>query len=284
MATPSIHFKKLSALCLSIFVLLFFTACSQIDRQYTSPNQNDRVQSIVFHYTAENETDSLRILQDPKALISSHYLVANDKIYQLVDLDKRAYHAGVSSWAGRQGLNDTSIGIELVQEVKCGDHFKSCHYLEYSPEQIEQLIIVLKEIKKEFPNIKPTNYVGHQDIAPNRKQDPGPLFPWKALAQQGYGAWYDEEDYQEILQQLTDHPTCALNTTDAINTFEQGLMAYGYPEIDANNQTAVIRAFQTHFAPQSITGEVNVESYVALMALLKKYYPRHYQQLMRCTR
>ncbi|MGB2079518.1 MAG: N-acetylmuramoyl-L-alanine amidase, partial [Vibrio sp.] len=227
----------------------------------------------VFHYTAENEADSLRILQDPNALVSSHYLVGMENIYQLVDLDKRAYHAGYSYWQGRHGLNDTSIGIEIVQEVSCDAQTKTCDYPPYPMQQIDNLITVLSEIKQRHPNIKATAYVGHQDIAPARKQDPGPLFPWQYLAEQGFGAWYETDDYQAIRNNLA-------GKSPSQARFYQGLALYGYPEITDDNAEAIIRAFQTHFTPEEITGQITPASYAALMALLKKYKPRQYQQLM----
>lgn len=252
------------------FSASMLTACAQnvsfpdINTSLVSPNQNDRVQSIVFHYTAETQDRTLELFQDSKAQVSSHFVVSEDNIYQMVDLDKRAWHAGVSYWDGRHGLNDTSIGIEIVQTIQCNPSYSECDYQDFSPKLIANLLLVLEKLKQTYPNIKARNYLGHQDIAPSRKQDPGPRFPWQYLATQGYGAWYDSSDYLTMLDKLKSKPLDEAS-------FYQDLTDYGYPMITDKNKEDVVRAFQTHFTPSVVTGKVTPQAVAALLALKKKY-------------
>lgn len=148
---------------------------------YPSQNFNDRkspVDMIVIHYTGMRSTeDALLRLSDPIAKVSCHYLIDEEgKIYKMVDEDKRAWHAGESSWHGKADINSRSIGIELSNRG----------IEEFPREQIHALILLCHDIAKRH-DILPHNIVGHSDIAPARKADPGPKFPWKALAGAGIG-------------------------------------------------------------------------------------------------
>src|SRR5690606_9759033 len=107
-------------------------------------------------------------------------------VYQLVDESRRAWHAGASSWYGRSGVNSGSIGVEVVNPGKRDETWSA-----YSPRQIATLATLLRDLISRH-QVKPQNIVGHSDIAPQRKIDPGPLFPWKKLADEGIGRWYDE--------------------------------------------------------------------------------------------
>ena len=116
----------------------------------------------------------------------------------------RAWHAGRSYWHGQRDLNFSSIGIEIVNESGCDapiqslenseTFYVSCQFKPFSDEQIRAVVSLLKDILRRHPEIKPINIVGHSDIAPNRKVDPGPTFPWKTLYNSGIGTWYEEED------------------------------------------------------------------------------------------
>ena len=150
---------------------------------YTSPNFNERIgyvapTMIVIHYTGmKTAQDALERLCDPAAEVSAHYVIDEDgTLYQLVEEDKRAWHAGVSEWEGETDINSASIGIELVNP---GHEFG---YREFPPEQMEALSELCKDIMARHDI---GTVLGHSDVAPERKQDPGELFDWGWLAEQG---------------------------------------------------------------------------------------------------
>jgi len=152
-----------------------------------SPNFNERAngkkpEMIILHYTGGKNTEyALNILSDATraARVSCHYLIdESGKIYEMVAEKKRAWHAGVSKWHNETDINSISIGIELSNRDN----------KPYPPKQISALSKLCNDIIKRY-NIKPANILGHSDIAPNRKQDPGEHFPWKNLAKQDIGIW-----------------------------------------------------------------------------------------------
>ncbi|WP_339741735.1 N-acetylmuramoyl-L-alanine amidase [uncultured Maricaulis sp.] len=148
-----------------------------------SPNFNDRklpVSLIVLHYTGmENGAVALERMCDPAAEVSAHYMVEEDgRVFQLVDEDKRAWHAGVSAWRGETDINSASIGIEIVN----GGHDYGLP--DFPAIQIEAVIHLVADIMARH-GIGPEGVVGHSDIAPGRKQDPGEKFPWHRLAAAG---------------------------------------------------------------------------------------------------
>ncbi len=152
---------------------------------HPSPNFNDRKDGkkpelVVIHFTGMDSTAAaLERLCDPQAEVSAHYLIDEEgNIYHLVDEDKRAWHAGVSGWNGQEDINSVSIGIELSN--RNGNA--------YPPKQIFALALLCKDIMHRH-NIPPENVVGHSDIAPDRKDDPGAHFPWKMLSRHGIGKW-----------------------------------------------------------------------------------------------
>lgn len=153
---------------------------------FPSPNYNERpkntlIDTVVIHYTDTMTVEhALDILTDPKAEVSSHYLIDLDgTIYQLVDDQKRAWHAGVSSWKERTNINNCSIGIELQNKGEIG--FKINGYFDDFPqEQIKKLCELVRFLMKKHP-IKKDLILGHSDIAPDRKKDPGEKFPWDIL-------------------------------------------------------------------------------------------------------
>jgi N-acetylmuramoyl-L-alanine amidase len=154
-----------------------------------SPNSAPRpagsvVDTLVLHYTELPLQDSIDILSDAtrEHRVSAHYVLAEDgTVYRLVPEDRVAWHAGRSSWRGREALNGTSIGIEIVNLH--GDRH------DYPPKQVAALIALCRAILARHPAIVPRNVVGHSDVAPTRKIDPGLRFPWKALAEAGIGLW-----------------------------------------------------------------------------------------------
>jgi N-acetylmuramoyl-L-alanine amidase len=214
-----------------------------------SPNFNERqlpVSMIVLHYTGMQSAEAaLARLTDPAAEVSAHYLIDEDgTIHRLVAEDKRAWHAGQSHWRGITDINSASVGIELVNP---GHEFG---YREFAPAQIEALIPLLSEIKERH-EITRGNIVGHSDIAPTRKQDPGELFPWAQLAR---------------LRLALPRPT--RNLMDPLWSdagFLLALERFGY---EVTDQLAAVVAFQRRFRPELIDGEIDGECRCLLLALL----------------
>lgn len=215
---------------------------------FPSKNYNERplnceIDILVIHYTGmPGASQALKRMCNPAAKVSAHYLVNEEgEIFQLISEKKRAWHAGISSWRNNSDINDRSIGIELANP---GHEYGYKHFPE---PQISKLIELAKDIIKRHP-IPARNIIGHSDIAPTRKKDPGELFDWRNLALNGVGYW----------------PTAGnQNTTSQINVsnFESALQKYGY---ETNNLTATIVAFQRHFLPENCNGQPNKEMFKML--------------------
>jgi N-acetylmuramoyl-L-alanine amidase len=187
-----------------------------------SPNYDARrANFVVIHHTsAATAQQSLAVLTDPARRVSSHYLIGRDgTIFHLVDEGARAWHAGDSYWGGQRDMNSASIGIELDN-----DGFEP-----FAGAQIDTLLALLADVKTRH-NIPAANFIGHADIAPGRKVDPSALFPWRRLAQSGFGLWCDPP-YPLPPQGLD---------TDTL------LQALGY---NVWNIDAAISAFKLHFVP-----------------------------------
>jgi N-acetyl-anhydromuramyl-L-alanine amidase AmpD len=258
---------------------------------HPSPNEDDRVRFLVLHYTDGSFQRSLHHLTNPgaPAPVSSHYLLTapgapapGPRVYRLVDENRRAWHAGVSHWQGRTALNDTSIGIEIVYEPICnsgiaangaaaqGTAGTDCVYPEYPPAQIETLIRLARDVLSRHPEIDPTGVVGHSDIAPDRKVDPGPRFPWQRLHQAGIGAWYDAADVARFVERLETMPL-------SLSLLQEALRAYGYDiavsgVLDPPTRAALF-AFQTHFLPEQRGAEPDARITAIALALLARYRP-----------
>ena len=281
------------------FLLAFNTvACTGLQTTDSS-NQNSRVSIIVIHHTTANFEDSLQILTKPSDYpVSSHYLIPEPgdqtydksalKIYQLVDESRRAWHAGTSYWAGKSGLNDQSIGIELVNRAWCHTGVKGvnpntdgpdrlCFYPDFADGQIALLTDLLDEILKRHPDVKPTHIIGHSDIAPDRKTDPGPRFPWQRLAALGYGAWYDDAAVIRYWERFRVTPLPLINVQKALAVYGYNIELTGE---DDEQTRDVVRAFQLHFRPWEVTREMTPESTATLFALLDKYYPEQLDELL----
>jgi N-acetylmuramoyl-L-alanine amidase len=197
-----------------------------------SPNQDERpcaIDMLVLHYTGMQSCQAaVERLCDPAAKVSSHYVVDEDgTVYRLVPEARRAFHAGVSYWRGRRVLNDPSIGIEIVNPG---------HEWGYRPFPPEQMAAVRKLCLGILSRhaIPAGNVVGHSDIAPTRKQDPGELFDWRGLAEAGIGLWPGEagDDPKDV---------------------PAALRGIGYEF----GSTADLIAFQRHWAPESPLGEAD---------------------------
>lgn len=244
---------------------------------FPSVGQNFRQKYIILHYTALDNDKSVRVLTEQS--VSSHYLVndSDDKeIYQLVDENKRSYHAGISAWRSDAMLNDTSIGIEIVNTGYVTDASGAKVFPDFPENQIKKVAALVKDIADRYM-IPPTNILGHSDIAPTRKQDPGPKFPWKRLYEDyQVGMWYDDAVMQSFLSQINPE-TYPLDsaTTEFIYNYQLALKKLGYG-IDANGRIddatkKTIEAFQYHFRPEKYDGVMDAESWAILQALNQKY-------------
>ncbi len=280
-------------------LFLFVSACSSLSVVDTpSSNQDSRIHFLVLHFTSEHFAESLRLLAEPVGRrVSVHYLVPEPgdetytrsslQVHQLVPEARRARHAGTSYWRGWQSLNSSSIGIEIVNRSACINKNpdaeltkpddQECTFLAFPEEQLEMVVALTQDILARNPDIDPADIIGHADIAPNRRVDPGPLFPWKRLYEGGVGAWYDEETAGRYRRQLEEYPPDIL-------LIQRALRAYGYrveptAEHDAQTQFAV-RAFQMHFRPTGHSGQMDVESAAILFSLLDKYRGRELRELL----
>jgi N-acetylmuramoyl-L-alanine amidase len=220
-----------------------------------SPNHAPRpadavVDVLVLHYTELPLEESLEILRDDRRAhrVSAHYLLAEDgTLYRLVPEDRVAWHAGRSHWRGREALNATAIGVEIVNLH--GDQH------DYPSAQIAALIELCRGILARHPAIAPCNVVGHSDIAPKRKIDPGLRFPWITLAGAGIGLWPRpdavpvEGDVQAALQRFGYSPAVGVTTAD------------------------IVAAFQRRFRPARVDGIADAETRALLADLLDQAGP-----------
>ncbi len=247
----------------------------ELDTRRQAQAAYPRIKVLVIHYTADDFDSSLATLTDKN--VSSHYLIpavppqhnGKPRIWQLVPERDLAWHAGVSFWRGATRINDTSIGIELENRGwQKSDGQK--RFVPFEPAQIAALIPLAKDIIQRY-DIKPQNVVAHADIAPQRKDDPGPLFPWQALAQQGIGAWPDPARVAFYLNgQPRYQPADPAVLLDLLSRY-----GYEVPEnISLAQQKRVIMAFQMHFRPQVWNGLADVETVAIAEALLEKYGQR----------
>ncbi len=219
-----------------------------------SPNHNARpeglaVDILLLHYTGmESAEAALERMCDPAAEVSAHYCIDEDgTLHALVPEERRAWHAGRALWGGESDINGRSIGIELVNP---GHEFG---YRPFPEPQMAALIALASGIIERHP-IPPERVLGHSDVAPLRKQDPGELFDWARLAAEGIGLWPGEVASGDK------------KTPQAV--FASGLARFGYGYLD-EDPAAVITAFQRHFRPASVTGAVDGGTGAVLEALLR---------------
>ncbi len=250
---------------------------------YQSTGKSQRIKTIVLHYTVSDNERSIKTLTTGN--VSAHYLILDkndDKIYNLVPESERAWHAGEGGFSGRTILNDTSIGIEIVNKgikpqyrnaLKNGelDYHPYSHFVEFDELQIKKVAQLVQDIAQRY-DISPKNIIGHADMAPSRKIDPGAKFPWERLYKEyGIGAWYDEADKQYFMQQVQ-------LATPTIQEVKQAFRDYGYQmnttDVWDKESRDVIYAFQLHFRPQQPTGNMDSKTYAILKALNKKYAGR----------
>ena len=244
------------------------------DQYIESPNYSDReeadvVEYIILHYTATSLENTIHIFthQDPE--VSAHYVVDTDgKVVAMVPEEKIAYHAGLSSWKGQPSLNKRSIGIEIVNPGYKTDGKVKDDYFEFPEEQIEKVIALCTDIKERY-NIPIQNVIGHADVAPDRKVDPGPKFPWKALADANVAIM------PESIKDGSKHRTICRpgDTGDKVVKMQNDLQEYGY-KLEASGvydeQTEyAVKAFKAHFVSDNYdTPGWNDITDVSLEALL----------------
>jgi N-acetylmuramoyl-L-alanine amidase len=214
-----------------------------------SPNFDERalpVSMLVLHYTGmPDPASAIARLRDPVSKVSAHYLVTEDgRTLHLVDEEKRAWHAGRAFWRGVTDVNSASVGIELVNP---GHEFG---YRPFPEPQMEALIPLVADIVGRH-RIRPPYVVGHSDIAPGRKQDPGELFDWARLARLGLAMLRPTQNLIDPL--WTD------------GGFLLALERYGY---DVHKPEAAVAAFQRRFRPEHIDGEIDGETRAILLGLL----------------
>ena len=252
---------------------------------YSAVGQNFRQRFIILHYTALDDENSKKVLTEQE--VSAHFLITTrdeESIYNLVPEDKRAWHAGDSEWKSSKNLNDSSIGIEIVNlglneevltdtdtdmvvERALKPQYRQAPYTE---EQVKKIATLVKYLSKKY-GIAPENILGHSDVAPQRKLDPGPMFPWKELYDKyNIGMWYDEDEKNKIQTEIG-----AEFSTLTVTAYQNEFKKFGYAiQITGvyDKQTAnVIKAFQLHFRQENFNGALDIETYSILKALNKKY-------------
>lgn len=311
------NYTSLSFLCFSIFLL---TACTQnpyavTNRVYkkqvknyakvlrttpvTNPGEDSLRQGdywvgstnfnlrkpnyVVIHHTAQNSTEqTLKTFTTPKTQVSAHYVVGRDgKVYHMLSDYLRAWHGGNAKWGNTNDLNSTSIGIELDNNG----------YEPFADAQINSLLQVLAILKKTH-GIPAANFIGHSDIAPSRKVDPNPSFPWKKLADAGFGLWYEEEAVRKLVLEDTITSTLLVDTValekhvtvtsilpvDTAAT-ENIIPASFDPKValriigyDVKNLEAAVKAFKLHFIQKEVNGILTDEDKKVLYNLYQKYW------------
>ena len=291
--------KKMRAAAL-FTALLMVSACTSTNgiTKMPSENYNSRVSIVVIHFTVGNFKSSAHVLTKASSSpVSSHYLVPepNDpsytkkklEVFELVPEDKRAWHAGVSYWGGKTELNDHSIGIEIVNQPHCETLAapvqgsvapkRMCFYPDFAENQIDLVIDLVQGILARHPRVSAVNIIGHSDIAPARKIDPGPRFPWQRLYQVGIGAWPDDEAVTKYWNQFTARPIPIKNVQQALHAYGYGIEQTGILDEQTRN---VLSAFQMHFRPFEVTGEPTPETTAIIFALIEKYKPTQLEELL----
>lgn len=247
-------------------LLALLSGCAvapRIDHSYTARSQSDRVKFIVLHYTVSDLPGSIRTLTQDE--VSAHYLLTDTDqplFYALVDEGRQANHAGVSNWKTYTHLNASSIGIEIVNPG-FRDTPEGRLWYPFKQAQIDQLIPLLKQLMERH-QIRPENILGHSDIAPQRKQDPGPMFPWKQLADAGLVLWPDPA---QVAARLPAHQLVLPEPA----WFQARLAQHGYavPRTGLFDPATrnVLTAFQSKYRQSLIDGVADAETAAILETL-----------------
>ena len=233
-----------------------------IDHTYRAKSQDSRAQFLILHFTGGSWEASVKILTEGP--VSSHYLVRDSpvQVYQLVDESQRAYHAGRSSWQGQTQLNAASIGIE-IQNAGDIQGPNGIIYHDYPKAQIDAVIALVKDIVARH-QIRPDRILGHSDIAPTRKVDPGPTFPWKRLADEGLIPW---PDAAAVAERRAYHEA----SLPEVTWFQTKLVEHGFalPVTGTLDPTTrqVLANFQMKYRPTRYDGLPDAET-AALLDVL----------------
>ena len=212
-----------------------------------------QIKFLVFHYTGmKNETDAINRLTNIQSEVSTHYLIKNDgKVILMVPDSYIAWHAGISYWGKYKSINKYSIGIEISNPGH------SNNYKKYSNRQIKSIIKLAKYLIKKY-KIKNTNVVGHSDIAPDRKKDPGEKFPWKLLAKNKVSIWHGIS--KSSLIKLRKLPITKAEEIKFFNSLNK--IGYLTKNLNSKKKIKLIKAFQRRFRPKIINGKIDKENLV----------------------
>ncbi|MBV8502153.1 MAG: N-acetylmuramoyl-L-alanine amidase [Paucibacter sp.] len=225
---------------------------------FPSANQDSRAQFLILHYTVLDYPGSVRALTQAGRGVSAHYLVRDEPalVYQLVDENRRSWHAGNSYWAGNQNLNSASIGIEIVN-LGWKDAPEGRVYAPFPQAQIDEVIRLAKDIQARH-KILPERVLGHADIAPGRKQDPGPMFPWKQLFDAGIIPWPDAAQVAEkkTFFEANGLPDAAW-AQDKLARFGYNISHSGQWDDGTRD---VIQTFQMKYRPAKYDGALDAET------------------------
>ena len=250
-----------------LLVAMLLAGCSQglvIDSRYQAQGQSSRVQYVVLHYTSSDFPSSLKMLTEGE--VSAHYLIDDQpdaRIYRLVDESRRAWHAGDSSWDGRTWLNASTLGIELINPGYRVDAQGRRHWYPYPESQIDRLIELLLDIKKRH-ELPMDAFIGHSDIAPQRKVDPGPLSPWQRLAAAGLIRWPDAQQVAHVRQQFAGQLPDAAWFQQQLSQAGFRLLSTGQWDAETRN---VLVAFQMKYRARLYDGQPDLETAALLKVL-----------------
>jgi N-acetylmuramoyl-L-alanine amidase len=251
---------------IAALILALLAGCAtgpRYDTTYNAVGQASRVRFLVLHYTVADKPASIKILTEQQ--VSAHYLLTDDPepvIYRLVDETRAAYHAGNSSWKNYTQLNNSSIGIEIVN-AGWKDTPNGRVFAPFPQSQVDALVGLVKDIVQRH-GVAPENVLGHSDIAPLRKQDPGPLFPWQRLAQEGLVKWPDAGRVALV------RPAFDAFLPD-VGWFQRKLAMHGFalPQtgvLDEATRTT-LAAFQMKYRPSDYAGNLDAETATLLEVL-----------------
>ncbi len=217
------------------------------------------IKFLIIHYTGMQSTRvSLQRLKNPKSKVSCHYFITkNGVIYRMVEDNKVAWHAGKSKWKNKTNLNKYSLGIEIQNK---GHQFG---YEKFTKKQISALIQLLKILVKKY-KIKKNNILGHSDVAPLRKIDPGENFPWKLLSKKGLALWYENFKFKKNRNK----------SKMKRKIFFRNIHKIGYRFFNSSkkskNDNMVIKSFQRRFLPRDISGKITDKTFKISQLLARK--------------
>ncbi len=227
---------------------------------FTKKNRTAReIKFVIIHYTGmQSEIESINRLKNLKSKVSCHYLInRKGNVIQMVKDKNIAWHAGKSKWKKFTNLNNRSIGIELVNK---GHQFG---YQNFTKMQIKKLIILCKKLKKKY-RLRKEDFLGHSDIAPLRKIDPGEKFPWEKLSKFNLGKWYPRHKLE-----------LKINSKKLSKIFFKNLKKLGYRYFNIEkrhfNDKKIIKSFQQHYLPKNVTGKIDKKTFKISHFLARQY-------------